>query len=906
MLTRTRGVAARLVRRSAQAASRHKCSVSKHAVTATDAAARTLGSSGASSSGIIRGSSLSSRTTLGGVESSCRINASEHMRGVLTGNSRATSSTCAFWNNSVGEKNSVAQNPPPTSSTSTYNSSSFYNPLAPGEPIRLSDQQPEQGPKVLPQSVLEDLIKQEQQTSPLDFERLKAWLQAKVPKGFGAFYPKKSEGGKAKDEEKGGEKGDKDPEPPMEPKYVAAAVQLAILAVLVYALKGDQTPEITFQELVNDFLRFGYIERLQVVNKESCRVILRDDVTLPNNLVKRLGESKEFVVHLGSPESFESRIESYQHSLGIHPQDFIPIQYVQERDYREDLRALASPLVALSVLFLILKFTRFDAKGGGKFPSSFGGGGRNMFNMGKVMETETKSTTKFSDVAGLSQAKVEVTEFVDFLKNPKKYEHLGAKIPKGGLLVGPPGTGKTLLAKAIAGEAERPFFAMSGSDFIEMFVGVGPSRVRDLFAQAREKAPSIVWIDEIDAVGRKRNKGGWGGGGNDERESTLNQLLVEMDGFNNKTGVIVLAGTNRADILDNALTRAGRFDRHISIDIPDIKEREEIFMVHLKPLKFAEALSHQAVARRMAALTPGFSGADIANICNEAAILAARRNSTHVEQDDFERATERTLGGHAKTNTLMSQEQKTVIAKHESGHAVTGWFLKHADPLLKVSIVPRSNGALGFAQYLPDDTQLHSKESLLDRMAMTLGGRAAEELFIGSITTGASDDLKKVTSMAYRMVTQMGMSEKIGLFNYHQDQDSQFTKPYSEETAQVIDEEVKAMIDGQYDRVKKLLKEKEHLIEALSAKLFEKETLVYQDLLEVLGPRPGGLKKGYEDFITASSSKPDNSAGGKGEKAKEDSSKGGDGPVDTSGTGTAKPEEILKDVPSLASTGASS
>ncbi|CAD7963442.1 unnamed protein product [Amoebophrya sp. A120] len=525
--------------------------------------------------------------------------------------------------------------------------------------------------------------------------------------------------------------------------------------------------------------------------------------------------------------------------------------------------------------------------------------------------SETKSTTKFTDVAGLSQAKIEVTEFVDFLKNPKKYEHLGAKIPKGGLLVGPPGTGKTLLAKAIAGEADRPFFAMSGSDFIEMFVGVGPSRVRDLFAQAREKAPAIIWIDEIDAVGRKRNKGGWGGGGNDERESTLNQLLVEMDGFNHKTGVIVLAGTNRADILDNALTRAGRFDRHISIDIPDIKERQEIFMVHLKPLKLTEGMSQEDVARRLAALTPGFSGADIANLCNESAILAARRSSATVEQEDFETATERTLGGHAKSNAMMSLQQKRVIAKHESGHAVTGWFLENADPLLKVSIVPRSNGALGFAQYLPDDTQLHSKESLLDRMAMTLGGRAAEELFIGSITTGASDDLKKVTNIAYRMVTQLGMSEKVGLFNYHDNQSSEgnFTKPYSEETAQTIDVEVKKIVDAQYDRVKTLLKEKEHLIHALSDKLFEKETLVYQDLVEVLGPRPGGLKAGYEEFITATSQASEDIKKAKASaEAAAAASSGGDPGASGGSSGGEKElkpdleKEVLKEDPPLSAT----
>jgi len=460
-----------------------------------------------------------------------------------------------------------------------------------------------------------------------------------------------------------------------------------------------------------------------------------------------------------------------------------------------------------------------------------------------------KSTVKFKDVAGLEQAKIEVTEFVDFLKNPKKYEHLGAKIPKGGLLVGPPGTGKTLLAKAVAGEADRPFFSMSGSDFIEMFVGVGPSRVRDLFAQAREKAPSIVFIDEIDAVGRKRGQGGFSGGANDERENTLNQMLVEMDGFNSSTGVIVLAGTNRADILDPALTRAGRFDRTIAIDKPDLKEREQILLVHLKPVKLAHGVQPKDVAQRLAALSPGFSGADLANICNEAAILAARRNSAYVEVIDFEKASERIIGGMAKTNSLMSKQERLVVAKHESGHAIVGWFLEHTDPLLKVSIVPRSSGALGFAQYLPPDISLYSKEMLEDRIAMTLGGRAAEDLFIGKITTGASDDLKKVTQLAYSIVTQFGMNDRVGLINYSRDNEMEFSKPYSDETAKIIDEEVRKIIDKQYQRVKNLLSEKEHLVDAMSTKLFEKETLVYKDLFEILGPRPFGIKKEYEEFV---------------------------------------------------------
>jgi len=425
-------------------------------------------------------------------------------------------------------------------------------------------------------------------------------------------------------------------------------------------------------------------------------------------------------------------------------------------------------------------------------------------------------------------------------------------VPKGGLLVGPPGTGKTLLAKAIAGEADCPFYSMSGSDFIEMFVGVGPSRVRDLFQQARASAPSIIFIDEIDAVGRKRGKGGFSGGGNDERENTLNQMLVEMDGFSSGTGVVVLAGTNRADILDPALIRPGRFDRQIAIDKPDLTEREAIFKVHLKPVSLQEGLSMDSVAKRMAALTPGFAGSDIANICNEAAIFAARRSASAIEMQDFERATERVLGGLPKSNSLMSVKEKRAVALHECGHAIAGWFMEHADPLLKVSIVPRSNGALGFAQYLPDEISLFSKEAILDKIAVALGGRAAEELFVGKISTGAADDLDKVTKMAYSMVAVYGMNPELGLLSYNQNNASeQFYKPYSEETGQLIDREARSIVDGQYSRVKALLQEKSDLMTALSDRLAEKETLVYNELKDVLGERPYGIKDSYKLFVTA-------------------------------------------------------
>jgi len=416
-------------------------------------------------------------------------------------------------------------------------------------------------------------------------------------------------------------------------------------------------------------------------------------------------------------------------------------------------------------------------------------------------------------------------------------------------LVGPPGTGKTLLAKAVAGEANVPFFSMSGSDFIEMFVGVGPSRVRDLFSQARQKSPSIIFIDEIDAVGRKRGKGGFSGGGNDERENTLNQLLVEMDGFSSGTGVVVLAGTNRADILDPALTRPGRFDRLIHINKPDLVEREEIFQVHLRPLKLEDSLDSAEISRRMASLTPGFAGSDIANICNESAIFAARRCSPVVGMEDFEAATERAIGGLRKENNLMSPEQKNIIALHESGHALCGWFNKYADPLVKVSIVPRSSGALGFAQYLPEEMALQSRDAILGRMIVTLGGRASEELFTGQISSGASDDLDKVTQMAYSMVSVLGMNDKVGLLSFNPERsENQLYKPYSEATNQIIDQEVREVIEGQYRKAKELLMSKEHLVKEFAAKLAEKETLVYSDLVAILGERPFGMNVHIEKY----------------------------------------------------------
>lgn len=623
---------------------------------------------------------------------------------------------------------------------------------------------------------------------------------------------------------------------------LAAGGALFLAAYFNMRHEDDAPQEVTMQEMLKEYLIKGNVEKIQIVNQAQARVFLRKE--------SQSAQQPMVTINLGRAEAFEQKLENVQNELGIAAMEHIPVQYINETDYLSELLPYVPSLLFLIPLLLVSRSI------GGGIPGAGGPGGRNVFSIGKAFPSgkkDLKSTVKFADVAGLEQAKAEVVEFVDFLKSPGKYEKLGARVPKGGLFVGPPGTGKTLLAKAVAGEADCPFYSMSGSDFVEMYVGVGASRVRDLFKQARDSAPSIIFIDEIDAIGRKRGKGGFTGG-NDERESTLNQMLVEMDGFNSSTGVVVLAGTNRVDILDNALLRPGRFDRQIAIDRPDMAEREKIYMVHLKPLTLETGLKQEDVAKRMAALTPGFAGADIANVCNEAAIFAARRAATSVSMEDFERATERVIGGLPKNNSLMSKEDKRTVAIHESGHAVAGWFLEHADPLLKVSIQPRSSGALGFAQYLPAEMSLFSKEAILDKIAVALGGRAAEELFVGKISTGASDDLDKVTKMAHAMVANYGMSDKIGLLNFGQnDASSQFYKPYSEATGQLIDRETREVVDQQYERVKKLLLEHQEKLKALTGRLDEKETLAYNELVEVLGERPYAIKKEISGFVTAGS-----------------------------------------------------
>ena len=471
-----------------------------------------------------------------------------------------------------------------------------------------------------------------------------------------------------------------------------------------------------------------------------------------------------------------------------------------------------------------------------------GGGAGGIFNIGKskatLFDKGTKVNITFADVAGLDEAKVEVMEIVEFLKNPKKYTALGGKIPKGALLVGPPGTGKTLLAKAMAGEAQVPFFSLSGSDFVEMFVGVGASRVRDLFKQAREKAPCIIFIDEIDAIGRARGKNAMMS--NDERESTLNQLLVEMDGFGTDTGIIVLAATNRPDVLDTALLRPGRFDRQISIDKPDLKGREAIFKVHLKPIKISKTLDIHKLAEQ----TPGFAGADIANVCNEAALIAARKGKEAVEMEDFQDAVDRVIGGLEKKNKIIAPAEKRIIAYHEAGHAICGWYLEHAYPLLKVTIVPRGTAALGYAQYTPKEQYLYNTDQLIDQICMTLGGRASEDIFFDKISTGAQNDLQQITRIAYAMVTVYGMNDKVGNVSFYDpQQETSFTKPYSEETSKIIDQEVRKLIDESYIRTKNLLTLRKKEVEKLAEALLEREVLFQSDVEALIGKRPYEEKK---------------------------------------------------------------
>jgi AFG3 family protein len=549
--------------------------------------------------------------------------------------------------------------------------------------------------------------------------------------------------------------------------------------------------------------------------------------------------------HIGSVESFEEKLTKSQQELGISPRDYVPVQYANETNWAMEALKSAPALLMIGVMAYMMRGMGGMGAGGGGGRGGMGG----IFQVGKSnakkVNREDVNVT-FKDVAGCQEAKKEIMEFVDFLQDSTRFTKLGAKIPKGALLSGPPGTGKTLLAKAVAGEAGVPFFSISGSDFIEMFVGVGPSRVRDLFKEARAEAPCIIFIDEIDAVGRKRGRGNMSGG-NDERENTLNQLLVEMDGFMPSSGVVVLAGTNRADILDEALTRPGRFDRQIQVDRPDLQGRKEIFLVHLKGIELDGPSGD--FAGRLAGLTPGFSGADIANICNEAAIVAARRKADSVTVEDFEKATDRIVGG-LESNKLMSKEERSIVAHHEAGHAIAGWFLEHADPLLKVTIIPRSSGALGYAQYLPKEVFLRTEEQIMHIVCMALAGRAAEEVFFGKVTTGASDDLRRVTDLIYSTIQVYGMNSRVGQLAFPKDPNAMpGDKPYSDSTAEAMDEEAKKIVDAAYQRTLDLISEKKSEVEQVAQLLLEKETITHDDIIDLIGPRPY-VNEAYQEYVS--------------------------------------------------------
>ncbi|KAF2273631.1 mitochondrial inner membrane AAA protease-like protein Yta12 [Westerdykella ornata] len=591
---------------------------------------------------------------------------------------------------------------------------------------------------------------------------------------------------------------------------------------------SDNSKEITFQEFRTTFLDKGLVEKITIVNGSRAKVHLHREAVAamyPDSPAASSGFYYYFTI--GSVEAFERKMDDAQYELGIPSNERIPVSYTTEISWFSTFMSFAPVLLLIAPTLWLLRRGGGGAAGGGIF--SVGKSKAKRFNH----EKDVKVT--FADVAGCDEAKVEIMEFVQFLKNPERFQRLGAKIPRGAILSGPPGTGKTLLAKATAGESRVPFYSVSGSEFVEMFVGVGASRVRDLFETARKNTPCIIFIDEIDAIGRARSKGNITGG-NDEREATLNQILTEMDGFNTTDQVVVLAGTNRADMLDRALVRPGRFDRHINIDPPTMEGRAQIFKVHLKKIVTNEDM--EFLTGRLAALTPGFSGADIANCVNEAALIAARRQADSVTMSHFEQAIERVIGGLEKKSMVLKPEEKRTVAYHEAGHAICGWYFKYADPLLKVSIIPRGSAALGYAQYLPQgDTYLMNVNQLMDRMAMTLGGRVSEELHFDAVTSGASDDFKKVTAMASAMVTKWGMTKKLG-YIYFDDSEQNLKKPFSEETAKNIDEEVKRIVDEAYNKCKALLTEKKREVGLVAEELLKKEMLGREDMIRLLGPRP--------------------------------------------------------------------
>ena len=645
----------------------------------------------------------------------------------------------------------------------------------------------------------------------------------------------------------------KKPKLPQVPKFNFYWIYglIAVVFIGIQLMPHDIALKSTWFRVQSDMIMANNVERIDIVNEKRAEVTLKKEA-LKSDKYKDLKDRGIFGEEIGPHYFFEigdvtqfradlkdAELEYSKRNPGQSIQ--ISVEYKTEHNYFGEILGWVLPFLLIIGLWML--FMR--KMGGGA------GGGGQLFNIGKskaqLFDKENLVKITFKDVAGLDEAKVEIMEIVDFLKNPKKYTTLGGKIPKGALLVGPPGTGKTLLAKAVAGEAGVPFFSLSGSDFVEMFVGVGASRVRDLFRQAKEKAPCIIFIDEIDAVGRARGRN-MVQGGNDERENTLNQLLTEMDGFATDLGVIILAATNRPDILDSALLRPGRFDRQISIDKPDLAGRAEIFKVHLKPLRLGDDVNPD----RLSTQTAGFAGAEIANVCNEAALIAARKAKDKIEMQDFQDAIDRVIGGLEKKNKIISPDEKQIIAYHESGHAITGWFLKDVDPLVKVSIVPRGVAALGYAQYLPKDQYLYTTDQMENMMCMTLGGRVAEDIIFGRISTGAQNDLERITKMAYAMVTIYGMNSKVGNVSFYDPNNEYgFTKPYSDKTAEMIDIEVRNLIDACYIRTKELLLEKRDLLEKLSQILLQREILFQHDLEEILGKRPFDViaKKETEEAI---------------------------------------------------------
>lgn len=615
--------------------------------------------------------------------------------------------------------------------------------------------------------------------------------------------------------------------------WIYAVLAVVIIAMQVMSLNST-TKEIGWGE-VKKLLQAKHVSKVVLVNKEYAEIYIKPDTlkqakykdVRPSESLMSSTSGPQYTYKIGSVENFEKDFEQAQE--GIPEKVYITNE--TRRNWGDAFTWLLPLLLLVGAWFFLMRMMSRGSGGSGQ-----------IFNIGKskaqLFDKDTHVNINFNDVAGLEEAKVEIMEIVDFLKNPKKYTTLGGKIPKGALLVGPPGTGKTLLAKAVAGEAKVPFFSLSGSDFVEMFVGVGASRVRDLFKQAKEKSPCIIFIDEIDAIGRARGRNQITGA-NDERENTLNQLLTEMDGFATNAGVIILAATNRADILDRALLRAGRFDRQINVELPDLEERKAIFNVHMKPLKTSQDVSNDFLAKQ----TPGFSGADIANVCNEAALIAARRNKNEIEKQDFIDAIDRIVGGLEKRNKIISPAEKKIIAYHEAGHATTSWLLEHAHPLIKVTIVPRGK-ALGAAWYLPEERQLTNYDQMFDELTATLAGRASEEVIFGKISTGALNDLEKVTKQAYSMVVYFGLNKAIGNVSYYDStgqQEYAFTKPFSESTAQTIDIEVKKIIEEAYERAKRILRENKDKLEQLADILLKKEVIFREDLEHIFG------KRAYED-----------------------------------------------------------